>query len=127
METNKTFVRNVSNNLTLSGLIDSKPLFGEIKRDNGQISKWCVFSLVQNIVGFKQKIYTKKFYCRTRSPEIIEELKKYDHQIYVTCLGKLDYMFIENESKPIYYPLIEEMHVEIICPERLLEKEKNND
>lgn len=118
---NQAFTRNMSNSLTLSGSIVEKPTFKEITRPNGQVSKWCCFYLTQNIVGFKGKIYYKKFFCRSRSPEIIEALKQYDRQVYVTCLGKLEYMFVEKYNIPSYYPLIEEMHIEAICDEKMVE------
>ena len=117
---NQVFTRNMSNNLTMSGLIVEKPTFKEVKRPNGQISKWCCFYLTQNIVGHQGKMYYKKFFCRSRSPEIIEELKNYDRQIYVTCLGKLEYMFVEKYNIPSYYPVIEEMQVEAICDEKMI-------
>lgn len=118
---NRVFIKNNSNSLTLSGLIADKPTFKEVKRENGQISKWCCFYLTQRIVGFQKKIYVKKFFCRSRSPEIIEELKKYDRQVYVTCLGKLEYLFVEQGKKSVaqYYPLIEEMHIEALCDEKM--------
>lgn len=121
---NQVFVRNMSNNLTLSGLIVEKPIFKEIKRLNGQISKWCCFYLTQNLVGFQNKIYTKKFFCISRSPEIIDELKTYDRQVYVTCLGKLDYVFGEHRKAPTYQVIIEEMHIEALCDEKMIVERK---
>lgn len=124
---NLTFTRNFSNNLTLSGSIVEKPTFKEVVRKNGQVSKWCCFYLTQNIIGFQKKIFVQKFFCRSRSPQIIEELKKFDRQIYVTCLGKLEYMFVDGKAH--YYPLIEEMQVEALCDERMIvhNKEKKNE
>lgn len=116
---NKTFQKNFANSVQLSGLVATKPLFGEIKRSNGQVSEYGSFILVQNFVGHGGYQGHKKFICQTHSPQVIAKLKKYNKQIYITCLGKLDYYWDDARNKPIYYPLIEEINIESICPEEL--------
>ena len=98
---NKAFIGNFANSLQISGLIATKPLFKETKRANGQVSISSSFILTQTFVGFQGKEYQKK----------------YTHQVYVTCLGKLDYLWDYDHNKPYYYPLVEELVVENICDE----------
>lgn len=118
---NNAFTGNFANSLQISGLIATKPLFKETKRTNGQISLSSSFILTQTFVGYQGKEYQKKFIINTRSPKVINELKKYTHQIYVTCLGKLDYLWDYDQHRPYYYPLVEEIIVENVCDEVLRE------
>lgn len=119
---NKVFINNFSNSLQISGLIATKPLFKEFTRKNGVVSLSASFILTQNFLGHDNKFYPKKYICTTRSPEIINELKTQEKQIYVTCLGKLDYLWDYELNKPYYYPLIVEMAIESICDEKMREK-----
>lgn len=116
---NRVFIGNFSNSIQLSGLIADKPIFKEFKRANGVVSLSASFILIQNFMGHDKKFYPKKFICTTRSPVIINELKKYDRQIYVSCLGKIDYLWESDKNRPYYYPLILEMAVENVCDEKM--------
>ena len=120
MEENKVFTGNFSNSIQLSGLIANKPVFKDFTRPNGVVSVSAQFMLTQRFIGFGGKEYTKRFLCTTRSPAIVEELKKAEKQFYVSLLGKLDSTWNAQRQKMEYYPLIEEMAIESICKENLL-------
>lgn len=117
MEENREFIKNFSNSIQLSGLVATKIVVKEIKRENGQISLFGSFILIQNFIGYKNYKYNRKYICQTRSPKVIELLQNQKKQVYITCLGKIDYYWSEKLNQPFYYPLIEEISIENICAE----------
>lgn len=120
-EINRVFNGNFANSIQMSGLIARKPIVIETPRKNGAITLSAKFDILQNFVGFQEKVYPKIYHCETRSPRVINELLKYDRQIYITCLGKLDYRWEKRVHYYQYYPLIEELVVESICDEKFVE------
>ena len=113
---NGIYTRNFANSLQLSGLVAQKLKIKTIKA-NGVDMKIGSFVLIQNYIGHNNYRYKKHIICCTRSQKVIDELLSYDKQIYITCLGKLDGYWNEKVGMTTYYPLIEEINVESICPE----------
>ena len=120
-EDNKAFVGNFTNSVQLSGLISSKPLIKKTTHPNGFVSTTMTFVVVQHFIGFGGKPYEKRYICATRSQKVIKELTQYENQVYVSLLGKLDYVWDTKENKPLTYPLIEEMAVEKVCADKMRE------